>query len=396
MRDQSGSARVLYTLSLSLCICMLGMGVVNPLLPYYGRTLGASDTFLGLIAGAFSVSRFGATMVSGYLSDVAGRRRLILTGLGIYALSSLCYLYASAAWHLLCVRLLNGVGSAFVIPIAMAIGSEVAPVGRQGRYFGVMQMASFLGIGCGPLLSGLLVNRFGVKSPFMVMTVMTVAAFIGVFAFVPGGVGDNSSGTRGMMGSLKGIVKDRVLSRVLTYQSITAFGRGMMLLLFPLLAGDLNLSVAYVGYLLAAVSISSAAFQRLSGALADFFPRRYLAQMSLTLSALALVLLPLQRSFGGMMAVALLYGAAGALGTPATMAMVTDRSVLFGSGASMGAYNMAFSLGYSTGSLVGGMLHHAGLVTGGLRLVAAAMILACLLFRLASLGETIPAPEEKP
>lgn len=395
MIDGEGKASgVLYVLSLSLCICMLGMGVVNPLLPYYGHSLGAGDTFLGLIAGAFSISRCGATLLSGWLSDVGGRRRLILCGLSIYTLSSLSYLFAFKAWHLLCVRLLNGVGSAFVIPIVMAIGSEIAPPGRQGRYFGIMQMASFLGIGFGPLLSGLLVNRFGVKAPFIVMTAMSLCALFGVACFVPGGVGDNSSGSRGIIGSLGGILRDRVLKRVLVYQTITAFGRGVMLLLFPLLAADDHLSVAYVGYLLSAVSVSSAAFQRVSGALADRMPRRYLAVSSLSLSALALLLLPRTGSFWAMMGVAVLYGAAGALGTPATMAMVTDRSILFGSGASMGAYNMAFSVGYSTGSLAAGALHHAGLTEFGLPLLACCFVAVTLMFRLKSLGETIPAPDE--
>lgn len=396
MKQKSGigQERILLTLSLSLAICMLGMGVVNPLLPHYATTMGASGFFLGLIIGVFSLSRLTATFFSGPLSDRWSRRSLIIFGLCLYCLSSMCYLFATRAWHLLLVRVVNGIGSAFVVPIAMAIGAEVAPRGREGRYFGVMQMAQFLGIGCGPLLSGLMVTKWGIHAPFFAMSCLTGLALLATVVNVPCGVGESSVRTVSVFHSLTGILRDRVLKRVLAYQSATALGRGVVLLLLPLKAYDVGLSVAHVGYLLAAVSISSALLQRISGVLADRVPKRYLVMASCVTSAVALISLLWPQNFSQFLIVAVFYGSANAIGTPATLAMVTDRSLLFGSGASMGAYNIAFGLGFSFGSILAGACHGWNLDRLDLALGALILLVISVFFRLSSLGESIPSPQE--
>lgn len=392
---------LLFVLSMSLCICMLGIGIVNPLLPLYAVRMGAGGAFLGAVMGAFSLSRMTATFFSGPMADRFPRRTLMLGGLSLYAAASVGYIFASKAWHLMAVRLLNGVGSAFVIPVAMAIGAEVAPPGKEGRFFGTMQMATYLGVGLGPLLSGVTYEHWGVKAPFLVMFVSCSVAVVASLIKVPKGIGDSSHDTKSLWRSMGGILADPVLFRVMLYQLMTTFGRGMTMLLIPILANRHGLSVSQIGYLVAGVSISSALLQQVSGWLADRISKRWLAVVSCILTGSVLLALPLPRTFAGFMLVSVLYGGANAIGIPATLAFVSQRSHIYGSGVSMGAYNIAFGIGMTAGPILGGSLESHGMegtavaiVAACLAVVSAVMAHPCLKERRPDCGSVSGAGEE--
>jgi DHA1 family multidrug resistance protein-like MFS transporter len=64
----------------SLFVTVTGVGIVVPLLPVYAHDLGASGFYIGLIFGAFSLSRTLFLPYFGRLSDRKGRKRIILPG----------------------------------------------------------------------------------------------------------------------------------------------------------------------------------------------------------------------------------------------------------------------------------------------------------------------------
>ena len=60
----------------------------------------------------------------------------------------------------------------------MAIGADFAEKGKEGVFFGTLQGAHFLGIGFGPLISGVLTDHFGWHVPFYFMTALTALALV--------------------------------------------------------------------------------------------------------------------------------------------------------------------------------------------------------------------------
>ena len=76
----------------SIFATITGVGIVVPLLPVYARQLGANGVYIGLIFGAFSLSRSLFLPFFGHLSDRKGRKPLIVPGLLAYTVVSVAFL----------------------------------------------------------------------------------------------------------------------------------------------------------------------------------------------------------------------------------------------------------------------------------------------------------------
>ena len=70
---QKSDRKIFGTLFFSIFTAVTGVGIVVPLLPVYARDLGASGLYIGLIFGAFSLSRTLFLPYFGRLSDKKGR-----------------------------------------------------------------------------------------------------------------------------------------------------------------------------------------------------------------------------------------------------------------------------------------------------------------------------------
>ena len=122
--------RILVTVVVSVFIALLGVGIIIPVLPLLATKLGATGFTLGLITAAFSISRGLLQPVVGNLSDRWGRKGFLVTGLFIYGLVGLLIPHAHSVLDLVFIRFFQGVGSAMIVPVAMAYASVLAPPGQ--------------------------------------------------------------------------------------------------------------------------------------------------------------------------------------------------------------------------------------------------------------------------
>ena len=112
---------------------MLGMGILAPVMPLFVNDMGASGIWLGLIGGGYHVSRAILMPFIGRWSDRQGRKIFLGSGLFLYAGISLLYIFAGNLPCLLGVRLLHGLVSGMIIPVARAWIGEISPPGEEGR-----------------------------------------------------------------------------------------------------------------------------------------------------------------------------------------------------------------------------------------------------------------------
>ncbi|NLB82932.1 MAG: MFS transporter [Synergistaceae bacterium] len=251
------SRRILIVLSLAMFCAMLGMGIISPILPLYAKNLGASGFALGMIIGAFSLSRSGGMIVSGELAEHMDKKRLLLGGLAFYAAASVSYTFANSTASLILIRMGHGLGSAMVVPITMAIATDIAPEGEAGLFFGSLQGAQFLGVGCGPLLSGLLAENFGLMAPFYGMTALTILSMTFVFLWLPWKISSGSSVSTSMGAAFSAILLDREMMRVFFFQFASAMCRGVLVMVIPLFASGFNLSFMQIGFVISLNSLAT-------------------------------------------------------------------------------------------------------------------------------------------
>ena len=93
-------------------IDLLGFGIIIPLLPFYAETFGASALVVGLLSTSFSLMQFLFAPIWGRLSDIFGRRPIILAGLLGSAVSYLAFGLAASLPMLFAARILAGIAGA--------------------------------------------------------------------------------------------------------------------------------------------------------------------------------------------------------------------------------------------------------------------------------------------
>lgn len=161
-------------------LVMAGMTMITPFLPLYLKTLGMTGNhevavWGGWIFAANFLTAFIFQPIWGSLADRYGRKVMLLrSGFGMAVIMVLMG-FASNAWHLLILRLLNGTISGF-IPAAIALLSASTPKDKVGFAMGTLQSGTVAGTILGPLLGGLLADSVGYRPIFFLTGGLLFAA----------------------------------------------------------------------------------------------------------------------------------------------------------------------------------------------------------------------------
>jgi len=170
---------------LALFITIAGIAMVSPLLPEFAQEMGASGVYVGLAFSGYTLTQIPLMLVVGRLSDRFGKKIFLCLGLVVYAIAALGYMVSPTFRELLVFRAISGIGTAMVIPIAYAYVGELAPLGREGRYMGLLNIATIAGFGTGPVLGGFLYDTFGMDAAFLSMSILSATGFLTVLLFLP-------------------------------------------------------------------------------------------------------------------------------------------------------------------------------------------------------------------
>ncbi len=342
---------------LALCVfsAMLGVGIIAPLLPLYAENLGATGIWLGVIFAGFFISRAIVTPIIGRLSDRSGRKLFLCTGLLIYSVISLGYIWAGDVLQLTVVRLIQGAASGMIIPIAQAYIGDISPEGEEGKWMGYFNAAFFAGFGFGPLMGGVLTDHFGMDVAFYTMGALNLLALLVAALFLPEirqekmAVSPHPSFKK--MGT-SGIVKG-----LFSFRLSFALGRGAFTCFIPIFAAVyLNLSPTLIGILLAVNILLMALLQVYGGGIADRFNRRALVVSGSVINLIFLALIPLADNFWQLLGLCALSGFGGAVSMPAASALTIEEGRKFGMGSTIAIFTMAMSIGMAIGPLVGGVI----------------------------------------
>jgi MFS family permease len=155
--------------------------VPTPLWSLYAARDGFGTLTISLAFAAYAIGVVLALFFIGHLSDVHGRKRLIVAGLVLSILSALSFLVWRDLPGLIVARVVSGIGVGAVTATATAWLAELH--GREGRRAEIVAVASNIGgIGSGALLAGLLAQW--VADPLTVPFVVTLAMLVVATALV--------------------------------------------------------------------------------------------------------------------------------------------------------------------------------------------------------------------
>lgn len=218
----------LLALGLATLLPMLAASMANLALPALGQAFAVSLSSLQWVLVAYLLGISCLTVVSGRLGDRFGRRRLLLWGLTLFALASLlCALAPGVGW-LIGARVLQGVGAACMLSLALAMVGQLVPPARRGWGMGLLGTLSACGTALGPSFGGLLIGTLGWQAPFLLLVPLGLlalgAALVGLPADEPGRKGEGIN-----PGSLLALV-----ITLLCYGLLLSAGGGRLLWLLPI------------------------------------------------------------------------------------------------------------------------------------------------------------------
>lgn len=133
---------------------------------YCGIHLGLGTTLIGVLQGASLYLLSLLQIVSGRIADRFDRRRLLIVGsLVNFALLALIPL-TSNFWHLLGLVIIRGIGASITMPAESVLSIEEGRRFGMGSTIAALALASSLGTGVGPILSGVFNDLGGIQSVF--------------------------------------------------------------------------------------------------------------------------------------------------------------------------------------------------------------------------------------
>ncbi|MCZ1020034.1 MFS transporter [Streptomyces noursei] len=167
-------------------IGMAGTTLPTPLYGLYRQQLGFSELMVTVVFATYAVGVIAVLFGAGNVSDATGRRPVLFAALGLSAASALCFLLEGGLPLLLLGRVLSGFAAGLFSGAATAAVLELARPGRESRAGFAATAANMGGLGCGPLLAGLLAQYAPrpLALPFLVHLVLLVLAAL-VTWFLP-------------------------------------------------------------------------------------------------------------------------------------------------------------------------------------------------------------------
>jgi MFS transporter, ACS family, hexuronate transporter len=174
-------------LSINFGIVFFDRNALNFLMPFVQPDLGVSNTQVGILASALSLTWALAAFGIGFVSDKTGSRKgLLIVATLAFSVCSFVSGIAATFAMMLAARMLMGIAEGGIMPISQAlIGAEIEPA-RRGLAMGVTQNfgSNLLGSFAAPVLLVSFATAFGWRRSFFLAAVPGLIAALSIWWFV--------------------------------------------------------------------------------------------------------------------------------------------------------------------------------------------------------------------
>lgn len=349
-----------------------------PIIAPYAQSLGGDPFWIGLVVSLYSLSNMAGNVLAGWWIDKGGRKRVMLFGLVVAALSLTFYTWVPTVQMLALVRFFHGLGGGFLVPAAYAFLSDRTKEEGRGRAMAFSGAAIGLAAILGPAYGGVLGQRLGLDWVFLsIAGLLLVTACLVTFVLVdPFPAGQRKEEKKLKFGQLLGNMS--LFPAYLGAFSLM-FGVGILTYALPLKVEGLGFGSSVTGMLmsvygLVAIILFLLPYNRLSDRVGRLKPMGF----GLLILAIGLIGLSVSEVYWSLLTSMVIFGTGFATLFPAMTALLVDRTGPFERGQAFGLFYAFFSLGVVIGPFLVGILS----LTYNQCFRLAAGVLACAAFLL--------------
>lgn len=170
---------------LAMFLAALDQTVVATAGPDIQRTLALDASLYSWITTAYLVSSTVLVPVYGKISDIVGRKKVVIFGIVVFVGASVLCGVAQTPAQLIGFRALQGVGSASLFTSAFAVVADLFPPSERGKYSGLFGAVFGVSSLVGPLLGGFITDHFGWHWVFFINLPIGAIALAFIVARMP-------------------------------------------------------------------------------------------------------------------------------------------------------------------------------------------------------------------
>ena len=357
-----GNRRLILILALISFLNSLNLASVIPILYTYAKTFDFSDFEIGLLFASFALAQFLATPIIGRLSDIYGRKPLLLISIFGTFLASLLQAFAMTGWILFLGRVFDGLTGGNN-SVAQAVISDTLPEKDRPSGFAVFGASFGLGFLFGPVISLVLVKLFQTnQSVYLFSALIALITTIIVWFWLP-----ETNFTREtkkidiveiLFLELYRAIKMPIVGTILLLNFVTSFTIAIFNVAFqPYLVENLKLGQEYINYVLIVAGIINILFIGLVKIVTDRFGLYKVLNATFLLRFVSFGLIVLfSYSVTVFWISTILFALSSLLGRPVISSLFSKYGRLEDQGVILGSAESLFSLGLAVGPLVFGLL----------------------------------------
>jgi MFS family permease len=366
----------------------------SPVLKPFTRSLATPTDWTGIVASASTIPGILVSLPAASLSDIYGRKKILLIAGLIFASAPFLYLLITAWWQLIIVRFYHGFATAIFVPVAEAAIAESFPE-RRGERISLFSSATYVGRVIAPTLGGYVL--FATTSNFHVLyTAVGIAGVTAIVLALPflaskeQALEKKHEEAKGILqkmiegwrtvGKSRGVLLVSVIqaNQYFVYGSVEFFLAGYL----PEIVGLNDLLTGIIITSIIGVGIFARPYM---GRVSDRTGRRAPIVTGCVISGLPLFAVPFMSDFWVLLFLVIIYGLGFAMVMSSTPALISDLVPQELVGTSMGFLDTIMDVGQTLGPIVSGVI--LGISTQyGLQYILVFLVLGVVLLLTACLS----------
>jgi len=175
---------ILGAVMLALFLSALDQTIVGPILPRIVSDLKGVDYYTWVVT-AYLLTSTVTVPIYGKLSDLFGRKPMMMVGIGLFLVGSMLSGLSQTMWQLVLFRAIQGLGAGALFPISLAVIGDLFTPRERGRYQGMFGAVFGIAFLVGPFLGGTITDNWSWHWVFYVNLPIGLIALAVIWRLLP-------------------------------------------------------------------------------------------------------------------------------------------------------------------------------------------------------------------
>ncbi|MBT2187761.1 DHA2 family efflux MFS transporter permease subunit [Sphingobium nicotianae] len=164
---------------------VLDTTITNVALPHMSASLGASPETISWVLTSYILASAVSIPLTGWLADRVGAKKLFIFSVATFTIASIMCALAQNITQMVLFRTLQGIGGAFLGPLAQTLMLDINKPSEQGKAMSVYGMGVMIGPIMGPIVGGYLTEWFDWRWCFLINVPVGIVCLAGLITLLP-------------------------------------------------------------------------------------------------------------------------------------------------------------------------------------------------------------------